>query len=284
VLALNPASYYPLDEPATAVGASNLAPVTVSATLTLSGNQGAAPVFGVVTPGIGVDPVSQVAVQFSGGQFLRASTPVTMLSGLGGGVSLMCVYSGVAAGPMALVQVGRPEEDAYEIGIDGTGKAYGRRYNSAVSVTSLSAVNDGKVHLLVFTYNGASAVMSVDGVGSASGVSSTLGSVATGFAVGGSAGLGLPASATVGQVAFFKYVLSNLGIATLFGALFDGFVGDATNDRVTRLAKYAGIASSDVVAEQGSLRTVPAQLTNGVNPLSLMPKVVCCSSAATASW
>jgi hypothetical protein len=52
VLALNPASYYPLDEPATAVGASNLAPVTVSATLTLSGNQGAAPVFGVVTPAL----------------------------------------------------------------------------------------------------------------------------------------------------------------------------------------------------------------------------------------
>lgn len=119
-------------------------------------------------------------------------------------------------------------------------------------------VADGVAHdVFLKIVPGVSSELFVDGVSVSSGTPATL---ITSRSDSMSVGEGFVGSAS--HVGFFPVALASATIAEISSALISGYAGDRTDQRVTRLLGWAGVASSEVTVQTGA-ETMTYQKTGG---------------------
>lgn len=140
--------------------------------------------------------------------------------------------------------------------------------------TSVDSYADGEWHHVMTTYNdtGPDLVTTyVDGV-----MIGTSGSPVAGEAylqIGGrEASPPMPFVGTLAHVAFYDEALSAARAAAHASAGLTGFAGESSDERIERLAAYAGLTAGDLDLEAGAL-DVPAQAISGRSDLDAMRDV-----------
>lgn len=244
----SPVTYLPLDEPQGATQVGNLGswqgagtPVNPGGggTLTFAGSTGppadgtSAPMFAPASASSGwyiSAPSFLVTAAVTVEAFINTPTTGRAILDLSG-----TVRGSTGAGPTLSVEA-------------GTGKLRWDSDFGALSVTSSASVADGATHHVAATYvhDGANhtARLYVDGVlvTTAGIASTTVGLGASYLSVGGGAKLGLFAG-TINHVGVYAAALSADRLAAHWHAGWDGFGGERSDQRVSRLAAYAGLAS-----------------------------------------
>lgn len=123
------------------------------------------------------------------------------------------------------------------------------------TVTGPAAINDNSWHHVVLTYDGATLRFYVDG-SSVGAAAASIVSRAGAIQIGASAAGVVPT--LIGRVAHVFYAgtqVSAARISSHYSAGADGFAGDSTDERIARIAAYAGVAPADQSLEAGITRT-----------------------------
>lgn len=182
-----------------------------------------------------------------------------------------------------------PGQTAYYIGTSAAGKLIGVSWGVGsvlYTITSAATVTDGATHHVAFreTYDGVNTVgtLFLDGV--SVGTNSIAGDwtngayrVVAGGGVATSTGALLNScfTGTIAHVAY-TYSLTPVSDARILAHAqsgLTGFSGERSDQRISRLATYAGIPTSDVSVETGLSTSIVNQDTTGQTPISLMQEV-----------
>lgn len=278
-----PGFYYPLWEPAGALQAANVGPLPQNPLLPVASNFGAT-VFGQTGSGPGVD-------QITGATFtapVGAADPGpyltgTMMTAVGGNTqsatfelwfneATVGTVFGFAA---ALSNFNTPASSALQVGTDGTNHVRVRETfdggaTYAWTITSPGTYTDGLWHHVVVTEAWAAgtttATVYVDGVQ----VGTTTGTATSAFYPAGLMvgwcpyGVAASTAGAVARVAFYPTVLSAARILSHYRAGTDGFNGELTGARITRLLGWAGWVDPTAIDAGSSLMQAAAGL-NGIN-------------------
>lgn len=182
-----------------------------------------------------------------------------------------------------------PGQTAYYIGTNASGKLIGVSWGVGsvlYTITSAATVTDGATHHVAFreTYDGVNTVgtLFLDGV--SVGTNSLAGDWTIGayriVAGGGvlTSGGTLLNSCFTGTIAHvaFTYSLTPVSDARILAhaqAGLTGFSGERSDQRISRLATYAGIPAADVSVETGLSTSIVNQDTTDRTPIDLMQDV-----------
>lgn len=136
------------------------------------------------------------------------------------------------------------------------------------SASGGSNLADGATHHVAYTYAAGVATLYVDGVSVGSPSIIDGGSAAPTFILGLA---GTVFSGAIGQAAFYTTALSGARIASHANGALNGFNTERSDQRVSRLAGYANV--TNLALEVGVQTNVPAQSTDGANPIDAMNTV-----------
>lgn len=286
-----PLAYYPLGEDTGSSRAGNVAPTTpgqMEVTVVGGGSAGNI-IFGSA---VGPTTDSLTAAAFTRiGPTAGANLVLTSQTELRDGtvassILLEAFFQSSSTQEMGIVQADQigffTGQTAYYIGTSATGKLIGVNWLVGVpayTITSAATVTDGNIHHVALreTYNGVNTVadLFLDGVNV--GTSSLVGDWTTTIhrLVGGG---GVINSCFVGTLAHVSLTatltpVSDARILQHAQAGLTGFSGERSDQRIQRLAVYAGVPTSDVVVETGLSTSVAAQDTGGQQPIALMQDV-----------
>lgn len=288
----SPLAYFPLGDEAGSLNAGNVSPtVQPQMNVTAFGGGSTANIaFGSAT---GPITESLTAAQFTrvsatAGAYLLMASPTVLIDPTTptGTVLLEAFFLTSSAQEMGICQADQfgfyPGQTAYFLGTNASGKLIGVNWVSGTpvyTVTSAATVSDGAIHhaALRETYDGVNTVgdLFLDGVKVAT---STLGGDwrnAVGRLVGGG---GLANSAYVGTLAHVALdwnatAITDARIQQHALAGLTGFSGERSDQRITRLASYAGIPAGEVTVETGLSTSISSQDTTGQVPITLMQDV-----------
>jgi hypothetical protein len=244
----DPLTYLPLDEPTDAAQAGNLGSVTGAATLLQLGGTGTAE-FGAGT-GPAYDGSSSLVLTPTSttvGYYLRAPT---LLSASAMTVEAF-VNSTTASGTIVNVAVPAGGDPFLGYGMALTidsGKNLAWRSDTSLTVTSPSDIADGETHHVAAVYEHTGtlhrATLYVDGTQVASGsVASTWVNVFAYYVLVGGGQKMLLLNGTINHVGVYSGALSADRILAHAQAGLTGFGGERSDQRVSRIAAYAGLES-----------------------------------------
>lgn len=251
ILADSPFAYYTLGEAAGATSAgdtsSNGGPALV-ATYVTPGTPATLPAFGAGGPNAWD---GMTAAQFSAlGQVLRRE-PIVW-SGSASTFEVVFTATSAPGFTQTLLALGA---SFLNVLLVSSGKAV-----FASILASASAITDGQPHHLAATVSGGTLTAYVDGV--------SLGTTACpevpSFIQLGDASLAVVGS--VSHLAIYSTALSAARILAHANAIRNGFNTERSDQRIARLAGYAGIIAGAMSLEVGVQAAVPAQATTGSNP------------------
>lgn len=231
----SPAAYFPLNEP---VGSTAATSTDGSYTLQQAGT-GTNVVFGATTA-----PGSEIstAATFAGGKYLQAKNGPEYAP-LSNQLGIVLAFSTASATNMGLFG----SFTAGPLNVDLT-------MNAGVLSLNGNAVagtwNDGLPHVVGIRYTGSnSSDVYVDGVLRTSFFVGTP-SVLVDYRIGSDSSPLAGFTGTISDVAIWSTAPAAADFVSLTGAL-QGFAGERSDERITRLATYAGLAPADLALETG---------------------------------
>lgn len=279
ILADNPLADYPLSEPTGSVSAGSIDGRGSSA-LILAGS-GAAPTFGT---NIGLDALT--GASFTGGQYLSGGSLVASANLT---VEALFIISANPASGANIVQL--PDVTGYalsglSLAVNNAGKLQGlaiQGSTSGPSVASTASVTDGLLHHGALTFDGTTVTLYLDGVSQGTSTVTTTANVTTRINVGGGTypattspfllNQAAPFTGTICNVAITASILSAGRILGHANSARTGFATDTADQRIARLAGYAGIAVGDQVLEVGQQPSIAPSLTSGQTALDAIQAV-----------
>jgi hypothetical protein len=286
----NPVAYYTLGEDVGSLQAGN-GSATVQPPMTVTpfgGGSNANITFGSAT-GPATDSLTAAAftrVSAAAGAYLTMTSPNVFSQGtVAGSVLIEAWFVTSSAQEMGIANVDSGSVHyAVALGVSATGKLTGIQTNFGsvqFSLASTATVSDGLLHHAALrvtdTTGNTVASLFLDGTLAAS---TTL----TGDfwrldlqrLVGGGGIVNSAYSGTLAHVAVYATAgseISSTRIQQHYLAGTTGFSGERSDQRIQRLATYAGVPSADVVVETGLSTSIGAQDTTDQQPIQLMQDV-----------
>lgn len=289
-----PLAYYPLgdDEGSTRGGnVSNTTRPQMAITAFGGGTTGNIAFGGATGPGTdNLTAVNFTRVSATAGAYLLMTSPTELIDPLDsatGTVVMECFFLTNAAQEMGICQADQigffPGQTAYYLGTNASGKLIGVNYSTGsptYTLTSAATVSDGATHhaALRERYDGTDTVahLFLDGVSVANTTIAGDWRNTVYRLIGGG---GILNSAYAGALSHVALTWSESAIAdarieqhALAGTT--GFSGERSDQRITRLARYAGVPTGELSLETGLSTSITNQITNGQTALSLMEDVV----------
>ena len=277
-LLYSPDVYYPLSEQAGAQSVGSIADTTQpAAALQVWGSGGGLLGFGEGT-GPGTDGLSAITCTpngIIGAQYLVATRARI---GSTSGCWLSCFFATTETPSpnetiMCALATQGGEQLSLGIWVTGGVQAFFMRAGQGVFGNATSKLfNDGQTHhaLVTFAYSGgtATAKLYVDGLLRHTGTyTSDPLPIFTRVDIGaGHLGIASPFQGTISHVAAGSGVLTDAQVAAIYGAGLTGLLAERTDDRMHRVADWAGLPSSERSFEIGTKR-MGAQRTDGKSPL-----------------
>jgi hypothetical protein len=284
-LADDPAVYYTLGDPTGATTAGDTSKNNAGKLSTLQVGAGGALTFGANTgPGTDSMPAPAFApVNVTNGQYLSGTlTPSVGFSGL----TMEAFMLTSAAVQQTVVRLVDTNGSWIEVSTTATGKVSATDLNVFTGlvnfkVTSASSFNDGATHHVALTQSIAAGspvgtvtnTLVVDGVsvGSAtysgsyisSYVKSNVGGVAAGALFTG----------TIAHVAASSSAVSVSRLLSHYQSGSTGFAGERSDQRIARLARYAGVLTAEQSLDAGFSTSITFVDTTGAAPLRAMQDV-----------
>lgn len=257
ILSHSPSAYYMLAEPEGATSAGDSSG-NQSLSLTAVGTGSA------ITFGTGTGPVDGLsAPSFTGGQYLT--------DGASGRVTTRLVYGLGCTFATTAVQETLVWQSDWYLQIDAIG-----RIQAGFPTAGLTGppANDGRTHRAEMFSDGSTDYLLLDGAVVASGSAASVSSTSRAAMYVG----GLPDDLGGGGAFDFIGTISHVttwpalttAAAASISAAQSGFVGDTANQRIARLATYAGVPSGTLEA---STTAVPTQATTGASAWSAIQDV-----------
>lgn len=281
----SPIAYYTFSEPEGATVAGNSS-ATTQQPLAAAGS-GAVPTFGTAT-GPGTDDLT--AASFTGGKYLEVNTASPLLTSAHTTVLVECFFS-TTSSDISLVRLstGAATGDTTEVillKLDGSGFLEGisASFGTTTGTTiSAGAVNNGATHHAAIrqTISGGTltTTLYLDGaVADTDTFSFAAFSTYSWLSVGGKSfgtinGTMAHVAVTVGTTE-----VSTTRVDAHSDSGLNGFSGERSDQRISRLAGYAGVPSAEVSLETGLSTSVVNQITNGKTPIALMQEIVATES------
>ena len=280
-----PDAYYTLGEDAGSTQAGNSAVVVQPpmSVVPFGGGSTANSSFG--TPGPGVVGALTAAlftrVSATAGAYLQAALN-GFTSGADPSYQLEAWFQSSGVQAMGIAQLDDGSGSLYfQLNTDASGKLVGKYLSpggGTYTITSAATVTDGQWHhvALRHTTGGGNSVATLflDGasVGTATITSSQFNH--TRLTVGGGInGTSAYAGAVAHVAAYTGAAISDTRVQQHYLAGSTGFAGERSDQRIQRLAGYAGVATADLVTETGLSTSVAAQDTTGQQPITLMQDV-----------
>jgi hypothetical protein len=293
----NPKAYYPFGDAEGTIRAGNVSTTTQpplsAAPVAPSG--GAGIFFGQAT-GPGTDdltaatftPASSSSGFYMQGLFDQPIITGTDADGVTDGSAMIeCFFSTTTAGG-GLVSIDRTDLLSYMgLSISATGKLQGVNWagdSAFYTLTSAATVTDGATHHAVLreqlVASALTATLFLDGV--------SVGSFTFApwdifrrdrLSAGATAGSGPAAPSTLfngvlAHVAVYNTYVDDARVLAHAQAGLTGFSGERSDQRIARLARYAGVPASEVSTETGLSLSLTNQMTTGAQPIALMQDVV----------
>lgn len=289
-LADTPTAYYPYGDPEGTTRAGNVSTTLQPTMSALQIGTGGSITFGSAT-GPGTDGLT--AALFSpanstNGALMRALPDQAVVTSAHTTFSMECFFltSSVTEQDIMRLDLQTGTGEVSLMNISATGKLHAAAAPNlganTYDLTSAATVADGNTHhaLIRETISGGNltATLFLDGVSVAT---STVAYTAFGsrdrLAVGGapSGGFGM-FGGTISHVAIRSGTTELTADRVLQHANsgLTGFSGERSDQRIARLARYAGVPSAEVTVETGQSTSIVNQVTNGLTPLALMRDVV----------
>lgn len=286
-----PIAYYPMGESEGATSAGNASTTPQPSLAVAQLGTGGTITFGAGTgpPTDGLSAPIFARSNASNGKYLSATLPTSITAdvpGIGFGCFINTAIT--SAMIMSIIDTSDGDPASWDLRVSSTGKLQVRGAVAGVAFDSASSavnIDDGLTHHVFATVSGGTSFpyavtlsAYLDGA--------LVATVAT-FAASTHAGRftkiqlgcnGQPASealsGTVAQAAVFAPIPSAARIAIYFAAGLTGFAGERSDQRVTRLAVYGGVAAGDITIAENGLSTMAAQDTTGKTSLALIQEVM----------
>jgi hypothetical protein len=294
-----PSAYFTLGDDEGTTRAGNVATTIQNpmvATATVGGSVGQI-TFGSAT-GPGTDSLTAASFTRSSptaGAYLVSTWPTGYATfGAQDSQLLEAFFSSSTTAEMGICQADQfgffPGQTAYYIGTNASGKLIAVNWGTGTptyTITSAATVTDGLTHHVAFreTYNGTNTVgdLFLDGVNVgtnslAGDWTATVHRIVAGGGVVTSASTALNScfTGTIAHVAYTYNPTTPVADARILAhaqAGLTGFSGERSDQRISRLATYAGIPTADVSVETGLSTSIVNQDTTGQTPISLMQEV-----------
>jgi hypothetical protein len=294
----NPVAYYPLGEPEGALKAGNVsttAQPNMAVTAVGAGSTGNITFGDSTGPGTdGLTAALFTRVSATAGANLVMTSPAVISQGVpvAGSVLLEAWFLTSTTAEMGIAAAtAAPDASGFAwyaiaLGVSATGKLTGIQSrgtpgSSEFSLASAATVSDGLTHHAALrvtdTTGDTVATLFLDGAVVAS---TTLTGAFWRYdlqrLIGGGGIVNSCYAGTLSHVAIYDTPgteISNARIQQHYLAGSTGFSGERSDQRITRLARYAGMPSSDVTVETGLSTSIINQDTTGQTPLSLMQDV-----------
>jgi len=278
-LADSPAAYYTLGEPSGSATAGDTSRNGLGYLSTMQVGTGGALTFGANT-GPGTDAMPAPAftpVDPSNGKYLSGPGANGFTTGSTVEAFFLTSAAGVWQGIVCLTnEVGT----FLSVLLDATGHAYVAVTNGAspVTITSTAAFNNGQTHHIAVTQalsaGTVTVIVVVDGVsvGTATYAAPSLpnfSSVGVGYVAWATAMF----TGTIAHVAIYTSALSVARLAAHVAAGSTGFSGERSDQRIARLAGYAGVPVAEQSLEVGMSTSIAFVDTTGAAPLQAMQDV-----------
>lgn len=284
----NPTAYYPLGEPEGSTTAGNRSTTSQPAISVTQAGTGGSLTFGAGT-GPGTDGMSAPlwvrGSPLGDGKYL-ATAGLQGVPGTSGYIMLEAFVASTLADAQTVLTVapnGGILTAKIELGLFGSGEAVlsYTKNSSGNNIIGTTNVLDGAVHHLVgIAYANGSLELYVDGVlEDSSGAFPSLSPLfsATQFFIGGYAyGFAFAMHGSVAHAAVYAGAtpMSAARILAHSNSGRTGFSGERSDQRIARLAGYAGVPSVELALETGASVSVVNQETTDQTPLTLMSDVV----------
>lgn len=273
VLADSPTAYYTLGDPE----GSTVATATVGEPLSLAGT-GTDVTFGTAT-GPGTD--SLTAATFAAGKILRVDSADPVLTSADTGRALEFWFvSPLAATAQQMMNVASSTGNDYiEVVIDSIGRVLAANGALGLATNGPATSDDGLLHHVVVRETTAAGVATmrlyIDGVladtdtGAGAFLDQTI------IEVGRARTSAAPYfTGTIAHVAVYATDLSATRIADHYLSGTTGFEGDSSDERIERIAFYAGVPSAEISTETGNTASLSFQDPTGQTPVEAMLDVV----------
>ena len=279
-LADGPDAYYTFGEPVGSVAAGNGSLVS-QPPMTFSGS-GTDPVFGNAT-GPGTDDLTSVS--FSGGKNFAVVFPTPVVASTDTSIAWEFFFSSATT---AFQNVGRlysATGDTTIVTISASGKLEINAGNNAgpiyYDLTSAATVTDGATHHCLVRETISAGVLTVtiylDGAQILTDTYSPLSAFTTrNRMTAGGVSVGTSMTGVISHMAVTSGTTEMTAARVLAHANsgLNGFSGERSDQRIARLASYAGVPSVEVSTETGLSTSITNQVTNARTALSLMADVV----------
>lgn len=285
-----PVAYYPLGEPEGATQAGNVSTTSQPVMTVGQTGSGGTLTFGTAT-GPGTDGLSAptfTRVDANNGKYLTA-TPNGLDNTADTAMLMEAFFNTSTAARVSVCSLTTPagtSGETIELYVEPGGQLVGRhRANGATDTGGFEIfagadVNDGATHhaALKLTVSGGAVTGELfrDGVSIATSSAETDITLfsATNFSVGGGSGL-VPFNGTISHAAVYRgsTEVSDARVDSHYDAGATGFSGERSDQRIARLAGYAGVPSGEVSTETGLSTSMAAQVTNDRTAIELMREV-----------
>lgn len=281
----NPVADFTLGEPTGSTTAGDTSRNGLGVLTTLQVGTGGDITFGANTgPGTDALPAPAFApINSTNGAYLTGTGPTA--NGPTGSMEAFVLTSATTVSDQSVIRLKAADGSVIKMFVNPAGKAAGTNYNPATSaadftVVSPTSINDGTTHHLALTQSIAAGVATVnlilDGVSVASTTYSyallatlpayseiNIGGYSSGECFGG----------TISHAAIYLSALSVPRLLSHYTAGKTGFAGERSDQRVARLATYAGIPVGEQSLEVGLSTSIAFVDTTGVAPLQAMQDV-----------
>jgi hypothetical protein len=279
-LADAPAAYFTLGEPTGATTAGDTSKNGLGFLSTVQLGTGGTLTFGANT-GPGTDGMPAPAftpVDAANGKYL--SGPAT--TGFISSSTVETFFLTSAAVIQSVVRLDNGNNSWLQLFILSTGQAYVNVWNGVnagiTPITSAASFNDGNTHHLAVTQSLSAGTVTVtlvvDGV--SVGTNTYAAPFLTSFSalwVGGSGFSSAMFNGTIAHVAIYTSALSVARLAVHAAAGLTGFSGERSDQRIARLAGYAGVLTAEQSLEVGSSTSIASVDITGAAPLQSMQDV-----------
>lgn len=272
----NPVAYYPLNDESGSLAAGNIA-ATVQPAMAITPFGGGAT--SNITFGSGGGASTDT---MSGATYTRSSSTsgAYLSANINGIISATVISAEAVVTASATQEMGILQLDFGRswliMGTDASGHLTATFSSSAlgaITATSSRVITDGKPHhCSVMATNGTGTLfLEIDGIGDGSSLPFAASPYTfTRFIIGG----GVLNSAFSGSIAHAAAYASGIDAGLHGNAAANGFSGERSDQRVSRLALYAGVPLAEIdTSEVGLSTSVAAQDTTGQTPLQLMQNI-----------
>lgn len=275
-----PFAYFTLGEPTDSTTAGDTSRNGLAALATAQVGAGGTLTFGANT-GPGTDGLPAPAftpASVANGKYLAG----TGTAAVGAGGTMECFMLTSAAAQQTCVRLADTAGSWVAISTTAAGKASATNYNAATlaadfTLTSAGSVNDGATHHLALTTSFAAGVATVtllvDGASAAS--TTYAGDALPAYSVVNIGGTptGACFTGTLAHVAAYTTELSAARLLVHTQAGTTGFAGERSDQRIARIARYAGIPTAEQSLEVGLSTSIAFVDTTGLAPLAAMQDV-----------